>query len=256
MSEQAPAATSRPGIVTGSAPRLPPARLGVAVVADLVSAIVTGELQPGEVLPPEAELSRTFGVSRTVIRESVKRVEEKGLLTVAQGRGTTVNAPSSWNVLDPVVLSALVDHDASLGILDELTIVRSSLEASMASAAAQRQTPERSAELREAFEATEKNLGDFDAYNEADAAFHYVVMEQSGIRLAANITRILFARARASARFTGNPGADAMRITLDEHHAILDAIVGGDAEAASRAMSDHISHAWERRRPADLPRRT
>jgi DNA-binding FadR family transcriptional regulator len=255
MSDQALGAAPRPGIVTGSAPRLPPARLGVAVVTDLVSAIVTGELQPGDVLPPEADLSSNFGVSRTVIRESVKRVEEKGLLTVAQGRGTTVNPLSSWNVLDPVVLSALVDHDASLGILDELTIVRSSLEASMAAAAARRQTPERSEELREAFEATEKNLGDFDAYNDADAAFHYVVMEQSGIRLAANITRILFARARSSSRFTGSPGEDAMRITLDEHHAILDAIVSGDAEAASRAMSDHISQAWERRRPADIPRR-
>ena len=44
--------------MTGSAPRLPPARLGVAVVTDLVSAIVTGELQPGDVLPPEAALGR------------------------------------------------------------------------------------------------------------------------------------------------------------------------------------------------------
>ena len=128
-------------------------------------------------------------------------------------------------MLDPVVLSALVDHDASLGILDELTIVRSSLEASMAAAAARRQTPERSEELRRRSSTTEKNIDDFEAYNDADAAFHYVVMEQSGIRLAANITRILFARARSSSRFTGSPGEDAMRITLDEHHAILDAIV-------------------------------
>ena len=44
-----------------------------------------------------------------------------------------------WNVLDPVVLSAMVDNDASLGVLDELSIVRGSLEASMAAAAATRQ---------------------------------------------------------------------------------------------------------------------
>ncbi len=255
MSDQALGADTRPGIVTGSAPRLPPARLGVAVVADLVSAIVTGELKPGDILPPEGVLSTNFGVSRTVIRESVKRVEEKGLLTVAQGRGTSVNADSAWNVLDPVVLSALVDHDESLGILDELTIVRSSLEASMAAAAAHRQTPERSDELRGAFHDAEMHLGDFEAYNDADAAFHYVIMEQSGIRLAVNITRILFARARVSSRFTGSPGEDAMRVTLDEHRAILEAVVRGDAEAASRAMSDHISLAWERRRPVDMPAR-
>jgi len=244
--EEAPA---RASVLGGSIPRTPPARLGVAVVADLVAAIVTGEFAPGDALPPEGILSQNFGVSRTVIRESVKRVEEKGLVTVAQGRGTTVNPATSWNVLDPVVLSALVDHDDTLGVLDELSIIRGSLEASMATAAAQRQTPERTRELQEAFEQTELNIDDFGRYNEADAHFHYVVMEQSGNRLAANITRILFARARESARFTGTPGAEAMRLTLEEHRAILGAIIDGDGERAARAMSEHINQAWLRRRP-------
>ena len=250
MSEQAfdPAPLKR-SVLAGPQTRTPPARLGVAVVVDLVAAIVTGELQPGDVLPPEGTLSQRFGVSRTVIRESVKRVEEKGLVIVAQGRGTTVNPPSEWNVLDPVVLSALVDHDDTLGVLDELTIVRGSLEASMAAEAARRQTPERVAELQRLFEQTEHHLGDFDAYNEADAAFHYAVMEQSGIRLAANITRILFARARESSRFTGHHGADAMAVTLEEHRSVLDAITRGDADAAANAMHEHIASAWDRRRP-------
>lgn len=236
-------------VLAGSAMRTPPARLGVAVVTDLVGAIVTGELQPGDVLPPEGTLSQQFGVSRTVIRESVKRVEEKGLLTVAQGRGTTVNPATAWNVLDPVVLSALVDHDDSLGVLDELTVVRASLEASMASAAAIRQTPELSAGLEAAYQRTVATFDDLDAYNDADAEFHYTVMEQSGNLLAANITHILFARARESARFTGAVTHEAMVLTLDEHKAVLDAIVSGDAELAAAKMHDHISGAWARRRP-------
>ena len=100
--------------------------------ADLVAADRHRRAATRRRAPARGPLSQHFGVSRTVIRESVKRVEEKGLLTVAQGRGTTVNPPTSWNVLDPVVLSALVDHDDSLGVLDELTVVRGSLEASMA----------------------------------------------------------------------------------------------------------------------------
>lgn len=250
LDELSDGAERRP-LIVASASRTPAARLGVAVVADLVAAIVTGTLPPGEVLPPEGILSQQFGVSRTVIRESVKRIEEKGLVVVAQGRGTTVNPPSKWNVLDPVVLSAMVDHDDSLGVLDELSVVRGSLEASMARAAAQRQNPERSAELRAAFEETGRRIDDFEAYNEADADFHYLIMEQSGNRLAANITRILFARARESSRFIGTPGVEAMRVTLDEHRAILDAIVSGDGEAASQAMRDHIARAWARRRPSN-----
>src|SRR6476620_5248881 len=154
------------------------AHLGVAVVRDLVQAIVTGSVARGEILPPEATLSQQFAVSRTVIRESVKRVQEKGLVTVSQGRGTIVNEPTQWNVLDPDVLSALVDHDETLVVLDELAIVRGSREATMARAASARQTPERSAALREVFERAAANLGDISAYNDADAAFHDLVMEQ------------------------------------------------------------------------------
>ncbi len=175
MSDQALGAAPRPGIVTGSAPRLPPARLGVAVVTDLVSAIVTGELQPGDVLPPEGDLSDNFGVSRTVIRESVKRVEEKGLVTVAQGRGTQASIRStSWNMLDPVVLSALVDNDASLGILDELddraqqprgARWRPSRGASTDAGASE--------ELRAAFDATEQNIDDFERLQPGGRRFHY-----------------------------------------------------------------------------------
>lgn len=237
-----------------SSTRTPAARLGVVVVADIVSAIVTGAQRPGDVLPPEGVLSEQFGVSRTVIRESVKRVEEKGLVVVAQGRGTTVTPPSKWNVLDPVVLSAMVDHDDSLGVLDELSIVRGSLEASMARAAAGRQNPQRSQQLQAAFDEIVRRIDDVVTYNEeADANFHYMIMEQSGNRLAANITRILFTRARESSRFTAAPTNDTGHhaLTLDEHRVILDAIVSGDSEAAAQAMRDHIEKAWARRRPTN-----
>ena len=52
-------------------------------------------------------------------------------------------------------------------------------------------------------------------------------MEQSGNLLAANITHILFARARESSRFIGDPTRESMLVTLDEHKAILDAILAG-----------------------------
>ena len=117
--------------------RLPRARLGVAVVEEIVELIVTGKLKEGELLPPEGALCEHFGVSRTVLRESVKRLEEKGLVHVGQGRGTQVARSGSWNVLDHVVLSAMIDSDDSLAVLDELTVVRSALEAKMAGAGSQ-----------------------------------------------------------------------------------------------------------------------
>ena len=64
-------------------------RLGSVVVKELVELIVTGQLGPGQSLPPEAPLSDQFGVSRTVIRESVKRLEEKGLVVREVDPGDT-----------------------------------------------------------------------------------------------------------------------------------------------------------------------
>ena len=239
---------SQPQTIMGAAqPRLPAARLGVAVVHDLVTAIVTGEVGPGQSLPPESVLSQTFGVSRTVIRESVKRIEEKGLVNIAQGRGTEVLPSGSWNVLDPVVLSALVENDDSVGILDELAVVRGSLEGSMAAEAANLRSEEELVELRAALENMHETMRD-NRFGQADQDFHMIVMEVSRNRLAQNITKILYTRARENPRFVGATSDEAIALTLDEHARVLRAIERGDAIAAENAMREHIRVAWQRRR--------
>jgi DNA-binding FadR family transcriptional regulator len=231
--------------------RVPQARLGVVVVADLVEAIVTGQVKPGELLPPEGPLAEQFGVSRTVIRESVKRLEEKGLVTVAQGRGTQVTPFSSWNVLDPVVLSALVDNDASLGVLDELSEVRASLESSMAGSAAATRTGEQLIRLERSLETMRATEQDSDSFRQADILFHFAVMELSGNRLAENIAKVLFKRALESNRYQGVDPEGAFALTLAEHSAVLEAIASQDVVAAQASMREHIARAWERRRFPD-----
>jgi GntR family galactonate operon transcriptional repressor len=230
-----------------SAQRVPAARLGVAVVHDLVTAIVTGEVAAGQSLPPEGVLSQHFGVSRTVIRESVKRIEEKGLVNIAQGRGTEVLPSGSWNVLDPVVLSALVENDDSVGVLDELAVVRGSLEGSMAAEAASIRSEEELAALRAALDHMHETSGD-KGFDQADVDFHVIVMEASKNRLAQNITKVLYTRARESSRFVGAVTDEAIQLTLDEHARVLRAIERGDAPAAENAMREHIRVAWQRRR--------
>jgi DNA-binding FadR family transcriptional regulator len=265
MTDATAAETASRSFLGLGATRTPAARLGVAVVHDLVSAIVTGEVRPGESLPPEGVLSQQFGVSRTVIRESVKRVEEKGLVTVVQGRGTQVEPPSSWNVLDPVVLSAMVDNDDSLGVLDEVAIVRASLEASMAAATTERLTDDALARLRDALRLMHDTAADADSFDAADDAdsfaaadadFHLLVMELSGNRLAESITKILFVRARESLRFRGARNREIVDLTLREHDAVVRAIEAGDPALAAETMRTHIAEAWKRRRfpthrPAD-----
>jgi DNA-binding FadR family transcriptional regulator len=231
--------------------RLPVGRLGVSVVAELVDLIVTGRLKEGDLLPPEGPLSEQFGVSRTVLRESVKRLEEKGLVTVSQGRGTQVRAPGYWNMLDPVVLSALIDNDESLGVLDELTVVRASLEAAMAGAVAGSHSADELRRLENALTAMRESESETDSFRQADVIFHYAVMEISGNRLAENIAKHIYKRAVESSRYQGINPPDAVALTLKEHEAIVKAIARNDVAAAEKAMHSHIHGSWERRRLSD-----
>jgi len=233
------------------ADRVPAQRLGVAVVEALVGVIVSGELAPGDALPPEAPLSRQFGVSRTVLRESVKRLEEKGLVIVGQGRGTIVQPTRSWNMMDRVVLTALIAHDESLGVLDELSIVRARLEAAMAGETAKARTADELAVLKAALEDMRAHVDSPDEFSAADVAFHETVMSISGNRLAESIARVLFERARDSARYTGALQQSFHEQTLREHEAVFATIEAGTADAAEHAMHAHIIDAWQRRRLPD-----
>ncbi|GAA2885341.1 GntR family transcriptional regulator [Actinoplanes cyaneus] len=229
-------------------PRRRAERLSVAVVSELVELIVTGQLAENQLLPPEGPLSDYFGVSRTVIRESVKLLEEKGLVIVTQGRGTQVARSGSWNMLDPLVLSALIDNDESLGILDELTTVRASLESAMAGAMAARRTDEELTRVEHALQFMRDSQHESDAFRQADVVFHLTVMELSRNHLAENIAKRLYLRALESSRFHGLGYENAFQSTLDEHALVVDAIARQDVAAAEQAMSHHIVSSWQRRR--------
>ena len=69
-----------------------PARLASVVVEELAHQIIGGTLGEGDVLPTEPALCEQFGFSRSVIREGLKLLEERGLVRVEQGRGTVLCA--------------------------------------------------------------------------------------------------------------------------------------------------------------------
>ena len=123
------------GTLRGSAR---PARLATVVVEELAGRIIAGVLPEGSVLPTESVLCDEFGFSRTVLREGLKLLEERGLVRVEQGRGTTVQARELWNLLDPTVLRIALEHDPDMQLLDNLITVRRLLESEMARVAASR----------------------------------------------------------------------------------------------------------------------
>ena len=226
-----------------------PARLATAVIEELVDRVVSGAFPAGSVLPTEPALCEAFGVSRSVVREAVKTLETMRLVKVQQGQGTTVLTLDSWDLVNPLVLAAVVRHDEELAILDHLIDVRCALETLMAGRAATRHTEADRELIDRRYADLEALVGEPDAYSRADVAFHDAILTASGNLLGRAIINTLTEEAYRSLRYVGVPTDEDRRQSNVAHRAIRDAVFAGDGAAAEEAMSSHIREAWERRRP-------
>jgi DNA-binding FadR family transcriptional regulator len=225
-----------------------PARLAQAVVESLTDTIVSGAIPPGSTLPVEPDLCETFGVSRITVREAVKSLEAKGLVLARQGYGTTVTSPEEWNLLDPVVLAATVQHDDQLVVLDQLVDIRSTLEAQMTAQAAELATDDDLTAIERLLAQLDEETAVPARFIETDVAFHDRIMQASHNRLGRSIIRILHAQARTTFLYNGTPDATACERANAEHHAVAERLLARDAEGAAQAMATHIQTAWTRRR--------
>lgn len=230
--------------------RLPqrPARLATTIVRDLIDEIVSGGIAPGDVLPSESVLAEEFRVSRIVVREALKALEERGVLVVRQGAGTVVDLRSRWNMLDPDVLDAIIRYDPSERVLENLVSVRASLESELAEAAAARGSIERWNEMRLVVDRMKSTTQDPTAFEELDRLFHSNVIEAADNEIAAAVVSRIHFHALASSNYPRNASADRLLTSAREHQHILDFLVARDGAEASRAMKAHIIDSWARRR--------
>lgn len=191
----------------------------------ILSAIDNGTYRPGDRLV-ESELAERFGVSRTPVREALQRLETQSMLT-RDGRSLIV---------------ATLDHNQ----LAELYTVRTELEALAARLAARHATREETRVLGQMVADDRHVIGDPQALSRANRRFHHQIHLASHNRYLVqqldivHRTMALMARTSLAAEGRGEKA-------LAEHQLIVDAIAGGDADAAEQALRDHISTAFETR---------
>ncbi|WP_246291736.1 FadR/GntR family transcriptional regulator [Lentzea indica] len=239
---------AEPGTSAGPGWTRRPTSLTAAVTAELVQRVVRGIYSPGVTLPPEPVLCETFSVSRTVIREAVKVLQEKGLVRVRQGAGTTVNPQTQWNMLDELVLGATIAEDETLAVLDDLVVTRRLLESDMAQVAARTADQDTLDRLRALVDRMDELVDDTPAYEEHDRLFHDTIMQASGNRIARGVVRSLEAQAINTPGYLGKSGRDMCKASNRGHRRIYDRIAAQDAAGAAKAMFTHITEAWLVRR--------
>ena len=212
-------------------------RLSDTLVDQLLSAIGEGRLSPGSELPAESELARSFGVSKTVVREALGRLAVMGVVSIQQGRPTTVCMPSA------APLTALLDLTLRLrpdGVRQAIEL-RRALETEVAGLAAENATPQDTDQLRALIERMRQHLEGIDTWVEADYAFHQKLGEMSGNELMRFLMQAIEKPAReAMRRLQVRREMRDARATLARHVAIVDAIAAHDPLAARAAMQAHF----------------
>jgi len=225
-----------------------PARLASVVLEELAHRIIGGTFPEGSVLPTEPVLCQQFSFSRTVIREGLKQLEERGLVRVEQGRGTSVLPRDSWNLLDPNVIRIALIYDTDMSLLDDLITVRRILEREMARIAATRLTEAELAVLAENIERMKASYDDYERFRVLDNAFHAVVMKASGNEVGLTVVRTIHTFGGATPPLASGASRAALKRTVIAHRAIYEALVARDGEAAGELISTHIHTAWAERK--------
>jgi len=235
--------------------------LSQRVVDGLSERIASGALKPGDRVPTEPVLMQEFGVSRSVVREAVSRLQAGGLLRTQQGVGSFVLAPKvDMPALQPAP-GAELKLQQKLAMLE----LRLSLEPEAAALAAQRRTPEQLTAMERALDDFDTQHSTGEATAEADYRFHELMAQATGNEYFSHVLRALSSATiprQAAARGTGakarparfgepspelRPGKE---ITAQEHWAVLDAIRRGDAAGARAAMFMHLNNSRERMKNA------
>ncbi|WP_159621117.1 FadR/GntR family transcriptional regulator [Ruania rhizosphaerae] len=207
--------------------------------------IVSGELKPGQRLPPEKELSERLGLSRNSLREAVKSLELIRVLDVRRGDGTYVTSLEPGLLLE--AMSFVVDLHQDDSVL-EIFEVRRLLEPHAAARAAVRITDDELAALQAELDSVTPaaSVEDLVAH---DLRFHRAITEAGGNTYLASLLDSLTSATVRARVWRGITEGGVTDRTLSEHRAILDALRRRDDEMVRAALTVHIGgvEAWLRR---------
>jgi DNA-binding FadR family transcriptional regulator len=201
----------------------------------LGAAIIAGQYPVGGSLPPEPILCEQLGVSRTVIRESVKSLVAKGLIFTGPKVGTRVLPEEQWNWFDPDVIAWQAKAGLTPEFLRDLQALRQVVEPAAVRLAAVRATEADIQTLTTAYLGMKKAIEEGGDYVTHDMHFHTGMLVASHNRMMVHMSKALGALLRTSFEIS-TTRKDAPKASLPLHKAVLDAVVAKNPDKAEKAI--------------------
>lgn len=186
--------------------------------------ILNGRYQPGESLI-ETKLSEEIGVSRTPIREAFRQLELEGLVQSIPNKGVIVKGISKQDI-------------------EDIYTIRMMIEGLAARWATEKITPPELAEMKEAIELEEfyTMRGDIDHLLQSDTRFHDIIYRASKSAPLIHTLSTFHHYVQRARNFSLSTPGRAQKV-LDEHKAILQAIIDNDADKAEKLTTEHVGNA-------------
>lgn len=196
--------------------------------------------------PDPVAIAGQFGVSRTVVREALRALEAKGLVTARPNVGTRLRPQRDWNLFDPQVIDWRL-HGKDTGVqMRELLELRTAIEPFAARLAAQRVDATTRTSLEQARDALVRAFEEHDigAFTRADIELHASLLTASGNEMIAQLANVVAEALRAREEVLRNP-ENVSGVAVRLHVEVVDAVVSADAAQAEARMRDllaEVSH--------------
>lgn len=212
------------------------------VMDRLIAMIQEEGLVVDDQLPSERELMERYGVGRPAVREALQNLSQLGLISIAHGERAKVAQPSFANLFESIALTTSGILRNSPHSLRDLKESRLLFEIQMVRLAAKRATPDDVARLRQRLDDHRDSLFELTQFFHYDMLFHREIAAITGNSIFPGLSEALMGwLGEFYTQLVRVPGTE--DLTLSEHALILEAIAAGDADAAERAMRDHIQRA-------------
>jgi len=197
-------------------------------------AIIGGEYVQGDKLPPEQKLCDALGVSRTILREVVKSLVAKGLISTGPKIGTIVLPSERWNWFDEQVVGWQSRIGFEPKLLEDLQELRSAIEPEAVRLAALRATEDDILALENAYHAMAAAVaaGNEEDYIQADYAFHIGLLRASQNAMFTQVGRAIGSMLREVFLITTRTPDDGIARSLPFHWEIVEKIRARDSEGA------------------------
>lgn len=214
------------------------------VAHELGMGILQGKYRADQPFPSEAELSEMFNVSRSAIREAVKMLTAKGLLSSRPRQGIRILPDTQWNMFDTDVLGWILASRPSMKLLRDFIQMRVAIEPEAAALAAAHPDSPEVARIGEALQRMADAEEGLDDPLESDIAFHTGILLASKNRFFMQLRPFSATALRASIRHTNKLKGVAMA-SVKEHTRVYDAIRKGKPQQAHNLMRALVEEALQ-----------